>query len=141
MSEKKIIKKYTNGEITIAWKPDVCAHATHCWKNLPQVFSPRSKPWVNIEGASSEQIMEQVKQCPSGALSYVKNEADRPEEKAAVEVKIIPGGPAVLIGEVCVVHKDGSKEVRPKTSICRCGLSSNKPFCDGSHRDSGFEDA
>ena len=66
--------KYTNGEITVVWKPKTCIHSTLCWKGLISVFDPRVKPWVNMQGASTEAIIEQVNKCPSGALSYYFNE-------------------------------------------------------------------
>ena len=66
-------KKYTNGEVTVVWKPKLCQHSTICWKGLIEVFNPKEKPWIKMDGASSERIIEQVKQCPSGALSYYMN--------------------------------------------------------------------
>jgi uncharacterized Fe-S cluster protein YjdI len=72
-------KKYSNGEITVIWKPGLCQHSTNCWKGLINVFDPRKKPWINMDGANSERIIEQVKKCPSGALSYLANAATNPE--------------------------------------------------------------
>jgi uncharacterized Fe-S cluster protein YjdI len=72
-------KKYSNGEITVTWKPELCQHSTHCWKGLINVFDPRKKPWINMDGATSERIMEQVKKCPSGALTYLENADTNPE--------------------------------------------------------------
>ena len=66
-------KKYSNGEITVIWKPVLCQHSTRCWKGLINVFDPRKKPWINMNGDTSERIIEQVKECPSGALSYFEN--------------------------------------------------------------------
>jgi len=60
---------YINGEITVVWKPDVCIHSGICFKGLPQVFDPRRKPWIDISKTDSLRIIEQVKNCPSGALS------------------------------------------------------------------------
>ena len=74
MDKKEIIKEYTNGEVTIVWKPNVCSHSANCVKGLPEVFDIKKKPWINAEGASSERIEAQVKKCPSGALSYYWNE-------------------------------------------------------------------
>lgn len=71
-----ITKTYTNGEVTIVWKASVCVHSKICWKRpggLPEVFKPMEKPWVHPEGASTERIIEQIKKCPSGALSYIMN--------------------------------------------------------------------
>jgi uncharacterized Fe-S cluster protein YjdI len=64
---------YTNGEVTIVWKPKICMHSTLCWKGLIQVFDPGEKPWIKMSGAPSERIIEQIKKCPSGALSYFMN--------------------------------------------------------------------
>ena len=66
-------KEYTNGEVTVVWQSDLCIHSENCFKGLSKVFNPNQRPWVNIEGASSQQIMDQVEKCPSGALSYYKN--------------------------------------------------------------------
>ena len=72
--------KYSNGEVTVIWKPDVCIHSAKCFKGLPEVFDPRKRPWVNIEGATTERIIEQVNICPSGALSFVMNNEIEDEE-------------------------------------------------------------
>jgi uncharacterized Fe-S cluster protein YjdI len=66
--------EYTNGEITVVWQPDHCIHSANCVKNLPAVFKPQEKPWIRVENASSEEIMNAIDKCPSGALSYRKNE-------------------------------------------------------------------
>ena len=75
--------KYSNGEVTVVWKPDVCIHSKICWKNLNEVFNPTARPWINMDGASTGRIIEQVRQCPSGALSYLMNEDadENPSEK------------------------------------------------------------
>ena len=61
--------KYTNDEITVVWKPNFCIHSKICWTHLRQVFDQFVKPWINMKGATTEQIVYQVNQCPSGALS------------------------------------------------------------------------
>ena len=71
--------KYTNGEVTILWKPDICIHSGNCFRGLPEVFKPWEKPWITPDGSTTEKIIEQVKKCPSGALSYFMN-----EEKSSV---------------------------------------------------------
>jgi uncharacterized Fe-S cluster protein YjdI len=65
--------KYSNGEVTIVWKPGLCIHSGNCARGLPEVFKPREKPWITPEGSTTEKIIEQVKKCPSGALSYFLN--------------------------------------------------------------------
>lgn len=61
-------REYTNGEITVLWDSDKCTHCLACLQGLPQVFNLDARPWVNMQAATSQEITEQVKQCPSGAL-------------------------------------------------------------------------
>ena len=67
---EEIIKEYPNGEVVVIWKPNFCIHSKKCFHGLPEVFNPAQKPWINIEAASTDQIINQVNQCPSGALSW-----------------------------------------------------------------------
>ncbi|MFM9943952.1 MAG: (4Fe-4S)-binding protein [Bacteroidia bacterium] len=69
----EIIKEYTNGEVTIVWKPEMCQHSAKCFKGLPSVFNPRIKPWIDAEGANTEAIVTQILNCPSKALSFFYN--------------------------------------------------------------------
>jgi uncharacterized Fe-S cluster protein YjdI len=70
---KDITKNYSNGEVTIVWKPALCQHSGICVLGLGEVFHPKSNPWITPENASTQQIVDQVKKCPSGALSYFMN--------------------------------------------------------------------
>jgi uncharacterized Fe-S cluster protein YjdI len=65
-----LIKKYSNGEVTVIWKPTLCQHSGVCARGLPAVFNPRRRPWIELEHADSKTIVAQVEQCPSGALSW-----------------------------------------------------------------------
>jgi len=60
---------YPNGEITVVWKPELCIHSGICFKGLAGVFDPRRRPWIDMSKAETQQIIDQVKKCPSGALS------------------------------------------------------------------------
>ena len=66
-------KNYSNGEVTVVWKPSICQHTGICVMGLPQVFDPSRRPWIAIGRASTEAIIAQVRACPSGALSYFMN--------------------------------------------------------------------
>lgn len=65
--------EYPNGEITILWKPDLCIHSGICVKTLPQVYVPKSRPWIKPQHATTTELINQVAQCPSGALSIKKD--------------------------------------------------------------------
>ena len=73
-SDKDDDKKHTyqNEDITVVWKPELCRHAARCATQLPTVFNPGAKPWINMDGATSQEIKEQVARCPTGALSIAK---------------------------------------------------------------------
>lgn len=66
-------RTYSNGDVTVNWEAHKCIHSTKCWKGLIAVFNPKAKPWVNLDGASADAIRNQVRQCPSGALSLGEN--------------------------------------------------------------------
>ncbi len=140
-----ITKKYTNGEVTIVWQPSACIHSTICWKGatgLSSVFNPAERPWIKPEGATTERIIEQVKKCPSGALSYYMNaEADTNKETITESiVEVMENGPLLVYGNITVKDKDGNETHRNKvTAFCRCGQSANKPYCDGTHTKVGFK--
>jgi len=144
----KTNKKYTNGEITVFWQPNKCIHATTCYRELIEVFNPRKRPWVNMDGASTEEIIRVVKLCPTQALSYRDNkdidaekQVESPSEVQEViaEARIMEDGPLVLKGSFTIFDADG-KELRHLkiSSLCRCGASNNLPYCDGTHRKIGY---
>ena len=66
--EKKF--EYSNGEITIIWKPDLCQHSGICVRTLPAVYHPKERPWINPLNATTAELIDQVNKCPSGALSF-----------------------------------------------------------------------
>lgn len=140
----EITKKYSNADITIIWKPGTCIHSKLCWQGdsgLRGVFNPSEKPWIKPEGASTEEIVKRIDACPSGALSYYRNDAiDKPTETTAESiVELMPNGPLLVYGNITLKHKDGSETHSNKvTAFCRCGASGNKPFCDGSHKKVNF---
>lgn len=142
---KDITKKYSNGEVTIVWKPNTCIHSRICWsriEGLPEVFNPTLRPWIMPEAASTERIIEQVKKCPSGALSfYMNGEESAPVETQAESiVEVTQKGPLLVYGNITVKDKEGNETHKNKvTAFCRCGASSNKPYCDGTHTKIGFE--
>jgi uncharacterized Fe-S cluster protein YjdI len=71
MPTRSVTKKYSNGEVTVIWQNSLCIHSGNCVKNLSSVFKPQQSPWINVDNATTNEIIEAVKKCPSGALSYV----------------------------------------------------------------------
>jgi uncharacterized Fe-S cluster protein YjdI len=138
--------KYSNGEVTVVWKPEVCIHSAICVKGLPAVFNAGRQPWIDMSQSDTTTIIEQVRKCPSGAISYAMNETSADTTKPVAEaatitnIEIMKNGPILIKNECHIKHSDGREEVKQgKTALCRCGASSNKPYCDGTHGKVGFE--
>jgi uncharacterized Fe-S cluster protein YjdI len=143
-------RSYSNEEITVYWRPELCIHSANCLIGLPGVFDSSERPWVNIRGASSGEIMKTVDTCPSRALLYLKNAnfALRKSRKKSrkppkfARVQILKDGPAIISGNF-ILRDPNKKKIRLKTAkaaICRCGASAKKPLCDGTHLKIGFKD-
>ncbi len=148
-------RKYSNDDITVYWKPSECIHSAICYKNLLEVFNPSKRPWINLKGGTTNEIIDIVKRCPTDALTYTNNDGTAsqkspgkditlsPENRSSediVKIDIIKGGPLLVEGDVKITNSDGSEVKKPKIAyFCRCGHSSRMPFCDGTHRKIGFD--
>lgn len=135
------VKEYESTDLTVVWEQEKCIHSEKCFKGLSSVFNPNERPWVNVEGASDEVIRKQIDNCPSGALSYkLKSEATDSGQIADEQiVEVAENGPLMVYGNIRVKHPDGTESSKSRvTAFCRCGASSNKPFCDGSHKKIDF---
>jgi len=119
-----------------------CAHFGQCTDRLPSVFGVSEDAFVEPGGAPSTQITDVVSGCPSGALTYT-TDADSATVETHEDASIHPivDGPYRVRGGVEVVGVDKTAyEIRERQTLCRCGQSRNKPFCDGSHWYAGFRD-
>jgi len=65
---------YNNETISVLWQPEICIHSGICARGLHKVFDPARRPWIDLSQADSNTIVEQVKKCPSGALSIIKEQ-------------------------------------------------------------------
>lgn len=131
------IREYSNGEVTIVWNSALCIHSEKCVNGLPGVFNINSSPWIDPTKGSSEEIVEQVSKCPSGALMIKKEQVavDADESPNEVEVNFTKNGPIMLSGNFKLIDGDGNLiDSKSKAFLCRCGNSANKPFCDGTHK-------
>jgi uncharacterized Fe-S cluster protein YjdI len=138
--EPDVLKKYKGGGIEVHWEPKLCIHVANCIRALPRVFDPNARPWVNVEAASADEIAAAIESCPTGALNYVRTDGapqETPESPTKVEPR--PNGPLFVRGDIEVIDADGNVVRRAtRVALCRCGQSSNKPYCDLSHRAVGF---
>lgn len=129
-------KEYRGREITVYFDLGVCAHARECVSNLPAVFDTGRRPWILPDNASVEEVIRTIEKCPSGALSYsCKGEyVDCFDQKE--EIVTEKYGPMRVRGGIKLEDDAGSTPAsKEHYTLCTCGRSKNKPFCDGSHRD------
>ncbi len=139
----EIKKEYDKGDLTVVWKPRLCIHSEVCVKTLPEVYRPTEKPWIRTEFASIDELKDQIEKCPSAALSYyMKNESDNDKNESMSEdtkVEVLANGPLLVHGQLEVKGSDGNVETKKRTTaFCRCGASTNKPYCDGTHNKIDF---
>ena len=134
-------KAYAGKGITIFDNRALCAHAGHCTEQLPSVFRQEARPWIDPDGASVRDIVALIDKCPSGALSYVLPGVEAAPPQGPSMVTIADNGPYQITGGIELVDvKQGDGASGERYTLCRCGASNNKPFCDGSHWAAGFRD-
>ena len=132
---------YDGDEVTVTWDQKRCIHAEACVQGLPDVFDPDRRPWIDPDQADADAVEAVVLQCPTGALHLTRGGTDPETPPAENHIALFPNGPLLAKGDIEVVDADGETLLRDtRVALCRCGLSGNKPLCDGSH-DGAFEDA
>lgn len=127
--------------VTIYDDRSICAHIGNCTDNLTAVFKLNTEPWVDPVGAEAGEIVSVVRTCPSGAVSYALGESEDPvEEERPAAITASKDGPYFVTGNISLQSEDGTGyEDRVRYTLCRCGGSKNKPFCDGTHWHIGFK--
>ncbi|MCH2095605.1 MAG: (4Fe-4S)-binding protein [Rhodobacteraceae bacterium] len=127
-------RTYAGRDIEVSFDMSKCIHARNCFLKLPHVFDPNQRPWVQPDNAPAEEIAAMIRTCPSGALTFTRHDGGTEELPTRINrVTLNENGPLALQGNLEV---NGTACTR--ATLCRCGLSDNKPFCDGSHKDAGF---
>ncbi|MBI4208052.1 MAG: CDGSH iron-sulfur domain-containing protein [Betaproteobacteria bacterium] len=137
-----VVESYRGKRITIHDDRAICAHAGVCTDSLPGVFRLGKEPWIDADGAAAEAIIALVKRCPSGALSYSIDGGSADSEPRERAITGSRDGPFHVTGDVTLKSEDGIAPRFPdRYTLCRCGGSKNKPFCDGTHWAIGFDES
>jgi uncharacterized Fe-S cluster protein YjdI/CDGSH-type Zn-finger protein len=127
-------RAYRGTDVEVSFDGDLCIHATECVRGLPAVFDRERRPWVIADNATADEVSAVVERCPSDGA---------PDEPTGPVTTVTPveNGPLALRGHLVVRHGDGTHERLPRAALCRCGQSKNKPFCDNTHLQAGFQAA
>lgn len=138
---KDKVHSFKGKEITIHDNRAVCSYDGSCVKLLPSVFKKGRRPWINPDAAGVKEIVETIEKCPSGALSYTIGQVTCTCLNRPATVKVAKNGPLEITGGIILKDDQDSKpQSTEHYTLCRCGGSKNKPFCDGEHSANGFND-
>jgi CDGSH-type Zn-finger protein/uncharacterized Fe-S cluster protein YjdI len=131
------VERADGAKLTILFEARRCIHARFCVTGLPDVFKANVEgPWINPDAAGTEALVGVAHACPSGAIRYLRH--DGGDEEAAPVVNLLrirENGPYAIHAAVDLAGHGALF----RATLCRCGKSRNKPFCDNSHIDAGFE--
>ena len=132
-------KVYHGRDVEVSFDIDICIHIAECLRGQPEVFDLNRRPWILPDMAGADEVAEIVRRCPSGALLYKRLDGG-PEEDPDGLTTVTPmrDGPLLVSGKIEVRREDGSIETLPRATLCRCGESQHKPFCDNQHLAAGF---
>ena len=134
-------RSYAGKRITILDDRSICSHAGFCTEELNSVFRQHDEPWIAPDGAEMENIIATIRKCPSGALSYAIDGVEAVVPERAPMITVTDNGPYAVTGGVELMGvKFAQGASTEHYTLCRCGVSKNKPFCDGSHWHAGFRD-
>jgi CDGSH-type Zn-finger protein/uncharacterized Fe-S cluster protein YjdI len=142
MSDEKKVYQFDGEKIDVSWDGRLCIHVQECTRAKGELFKSGRKPWGEPDRGEPEYVAEVVRRCPTGSLTYRRKDGSAGETAAeANTVTVANNGPLYVQGDLQV---DGAQDDMPglryRAAFCRCGDSSNKPFCDNSHEKEGFRD-
>jgi CDGSH-type Zn-finger protein len=133
---------YAGKRITIFDNRAICAHAGFCSDGLSAVFRMKAEPWIDPDGAELAEVVATIRKCPSGALSYAIDGVEAAPPQRPSLITVTDDGPYAVTGAIDLADVGfGEGASKEHYTLCRCGASKNKPFCDGSHWNVGFKDA
>ncbi len=129
--------EYIAGQhLTLVYEGKRCIHARFCVTGAPGVFLANVKgPWIQPDGIETERLVEIAHACPSGAIRYERQDGAPNESAPPVNLLAVrEAGPYAVRGQLAIAGQASGF----RATLCRCGASKNKPFCDGSHHEVGF---
>jgi len=134
--------RYPGEQIDVEWDGRLCIHVTECGKSEGSLFEPGRDPWCDPDKTNVEQVKEIVGRCPTGALTcHTKNGRISENSPDGNNVMVSNNGPYFVTGNLNVESiPEDMPGVAYRATLCRCGKSGNKPFCDNSHEKAGFKD-
>lgn len=125
--------------VTISYNKLLCSHAAQCVKLGDGVFDSKRRPWIDPSQSSLDAVRAAVQGCPSGALRIAEGEAEHDHlANQEVSVKVTKNGPYEVTNIPIAAAMPAEGQTESNYVLCRCGLTGNAPFCDGTHSDENW---
>lgn len=144
MSEKytgtAMDRRYEGSVVDITYSAKRCIHAEECVQRLAAVFDNKRRPWILPDAAAGDSIAQVVEQCPSGALHYARKDGGASEAVPTTNtLHVWHDGPLQITGDLQIIGATVAMQGETRVTLCRCGASQHKPFCDNTHKQTGFD--
>ncbi len=135
-SNKPAVEEARGKNLLLRFEAKRCIHSRHCVLDAPDVFLANVKgPWIHPDAMRTEDLVAVAHKCPSGAITYERTDGAPQESAPKVNVaNIRENGPISIHADIAL---EGHGQLL-RATLCRCGASKNKPFCDGSHHEINF---
>lgn len=128
------IEEIAGTDVTIRFEAKKCIHSRGCVLGRPDVFVPNVPgEWIHPDAATADEVAELAHNCPSGAITYIRRDGTSEKPPVVNTVRVRENGPLAFHGQLSI---DGAPALR--ATLCRCGQSANKPYCDGNHATAAF---
>jgi CDGSH-type Zn-finger protein/uncharacterized Fe-S cluster protein YjdI len=135
------VHDYQGSQADVHWDERLCIHVGECGRAPNDLFVGGRKPWCQPDRVNVDEIVDVVERCPSGALTYTRKDGGASETAQPENiVTVVYNGPLFVHGDLRIDGAEDMPGMRFRASLCRCGQSKNKPFCDNSHDAAGFKD-
>lgn len=133
-TKEELLQVYEKDDVKVVFNRSICEGSGNCVGKFPDIYKNASKDWIKVEEGSIEELQDSINACPTGALAlFVKNKMYvKTFDKSKITYK--KKSPFNLVGKFTInIDKWPKNSNASKVSLCRCGASKNKPFCDYSH--------
>lgn len=131
-------RRYTGSSADVTYNLARCIHAEHCVHQLAQVFDRNKRPWILADAATPDELGDVIQMCPSGALHIERKDGATEPIPQENLIRLWADGPLQFRGDLEIEGATVSIAEETRATLCRCGGSKNKPFCDNSHLEIAF---
>lgn len=132
---------YPGKDADVHWDGRLCIHVGECGRAEGALFEAGRKPWCQPDLSGTDEVLDVVQRCPTGALTIERRDGGSVDGPAETNVVAVANhGPLYVTGELAIDGADDMPAVAYRAALCRCGHSKNKPFCDNAHEAAGFQD-